>query len=53
MGFERGFSPLVGSNPAVETALSPLTGERAMVASLGDMVVSDLFLGNVRFVPLL
>jgi len=48
-----GFSPLVGNDSAVSTALNPLAGRGVWLPLFGDMVVWGLFLGNVRFVPML
>ena len=53
MGNERGLGPLVGNDPAVSTALNPLTGRGVWLPLFGDMVVWDLFLGNVSFANVL
>ena len=50
MGSERGFSPLVGNDSAVSTALNPLAGlERYGCLSREVWLPQSPFQGNVRF----
>ena len=52
-GFRACLGPARGKRLGGFSRLESPCGERGMVAPQGDMVVSALFLGNVRFVPLL
>ena len=50
MGSERGFSPLVGNDSAVSTALNPLAGFRRYGCLWGEVwLPQSPFGGNVRF----
>jgi hypothetical protein len=50
-GKQAWFEPREENGPAVLTALNPLTGRGVWLPLFGDMIVSDLLLGNVGFVP--
>ena len=50
MGSERGFSPLVGNDSAVSTALNPLAGLERYGCLSGEVwLPQSPFQGNVRF----